>query len=276
MIALLAALFSITALSQTPQLLTRTTTKTDKFAFGSGGTIAITGAPSGSIRVFGTLKNEIEITAVIEVQAGNEADLARLAEITGFATDESPGRTAILSVGTHNKLGLSKLPKKFPKTLLGLPFRIDYSISVPYYCDLEIDGGKGDLSIKTVEGTMQINFIETNAKVEVISGPMIAMIGSGSADVSFGTRGWRGRASSIQIATGDLTVRLPSSTSAEVNAAVLKSGKIENLLPALKPLDRKIPFTDKLISAKAGVGGAALKFTVGDGTLKMFLLQLPL
>src|SRR5437773_2301549 len=60
-------------------VLKRTTTKTDKFDFGAGGTVAITGAPAGSIRVTGSNKNEIEITAEIELQASSEADLARLA-----------------------------------------------------------------------------------------------------------------------------------------------------------------------------------------------------
>lgn len=275
-IVLLAALFTMTAFSQTPQILKRTITKTDRFDFGSGGTVAITGAPAGSIRIVGTQKNEIEITAEIEVEAANEADLAKLAEITGFATDESPGRTGIISIGTHNKLGLKELPKKFPKTLLGLPFRIDYIISVPRYCDLEIDGGKGDLSIAGIEGTMQINFLETKANIEVISGPTTATIGSGTVDISVGTHGWRGRAATIQVATGALTVRLPASMSSEIDASILRTGKIENALPDLKPRDRKMPFTDKSISAKANVGGAMLKFTVGDGTLKIMPLILPL
>ena len=45
--------------------------------------------------------------------------------------------------------------------------------------------------------------------------------------------------------------------------------KDRKLFPDLKPRDRKVPFTDKVDLAKAGVGGAPLKFTVGDGTLKM-------
>ena len=273
-IALLLTLFAVTAFSQA-SMLKRTITKTDRFDFGSGGTMTITGAPLGSIRVVGSPKNEIEITAVIELRAGTEADLVKLAEVTGFITDESPARTGIVTIGTHNKIGLKRLPKKFPKNLLGLPFRIDYVISVPRYCDLEIDGGKGDLSVTGVEGTMQINFLETKARIEVISGPATATIGSGSVEVAIGTHGWRSRAANIKLATGDLTVRLPGNMSAEIDATILKTGKIENMLADLKPRDRKLPFTDKSILAKANVGGASLNFTVGDGTLTLKSLVLP-
>ena len=82
--ALFAAGFCISSFAQVPSMVKRTTTKTDRFDFGAGGTIAINGSPDGSIKVIGTAKNEVEITAEIEVQAANEADVAKLAELTGF------------------------------------------------------------------------------------------------------------------------------------------------------------------------------------------------
>lgn len=267
--------FATITLAQAPQTIKRTITKTDRFDFGAGGTVAIVGAPNGSIRIVGTSKNEIEIIAEIELQAGSEADLATLASVTTFITDESTARTGIISVGTHDKAAIKKLAKKFPKHLLGLPFKINYVVSVPRYCDLEIDGGKGDLSVAGVEGALRVNFLETDAKIEIITGSTTIMVGSGKIDVTVGASGWRGRSANIQLGTGGLTVRLPLNTSAEIDAVILRTGAIENLIPELKPRDRKIAFTDKAIIAKAGVGGVPLKFTVGDGTLKMERLPKP-
>jgi len=250
-------------------LLKRTTVKTDKFDFAMGGTVAIMGAPMGSIRVTGSNSAEIEITATIELQAASEADLARLEQVTGFLTDETLGRTGIISFGTHNKLGDKKLWKKFPKTLLGLPFRIDYVVTVPHFCDLEIDGGKGDLFISGVDGSVQVHFLETHADIEAGYAATQIIVGSGSVDVVLGPKGWRGRAANIQVANGDMNVRLPSNLAAEIDATILRSGSIENTFPDLKPRNRKVPFTDKSIIAKAGVGGPSLLFTVGDGKLKI-------
>jgi hypothetical protein len=255
-------------------LLKRTVVKTDKFDFGAGGTVAITGAPVGTVHVTGSNTNEIEITATIELQAYSEADLDRLATVTTFVLDEGIARTAIITSGTHNKLGDKKLWKKFPKTLLGLPFRIDYVVSVPHFCDLEIDNGKGDVSVTGVQGSLLANLIETNAHFEVSTGTTSVTVTNGSVDIAFGAHGWSGRAAAVQVGTGDLTVRLPSNLSAEIDALILRTGVIDNTFPGLKPRDRHVAFNDKSISAKARVGGPSMKFTVGDGKLRMERLVL--
>jgi len=261
-------LFSLPVFTQTKTLLKRTTYKTENIDFGAGGTVSVMGAPNGSISVEGWSKNQVEISADIEVQAETEADLALLAQINTFVLDENFGHITIQSVGTYDKKYLKSVAKKFPKNLLAMPFRIDYRIKVPSYCDLEINGGHGDLTLSKVEGTMRINVLETNAKLNLIGGTIIATFGSGTVDVSIPTRTWRGRSSDIQLANGIMNVWLPPNLSAEIDAKVLRNGQIENSYNTLKPRERT-KFTAKLIAAKAGNGGANLSFTVGDGTLKL-------
>ncbi len=257
------------------QTVKRTTTKTDRFDFGAGGTVSIIGAPAGSITVVGSSKNEIEITAQIEIQAGSEADLDRLAQVTTFGTDESLGRVSIISSGTHNKLGDKKAWKKFPKGLLGLPFKIDYVISLPRYTDLEISGGKGDLSVSGVEGALKITSVESNAKLDLIGGGVSATFGTGTVVITMPNRSWRGNAIDAALSSGTMSVHLPSSVSAEIDATILKEGKIESAFLDFKPRTRTVPFTERSIIAKAGSGGISMKFTVGDGTLKLLRVAKP-
>lgn len=274
LIAIISA-FSFSAFAQTAPLIKRTTYKTDKFDFGAGGTLSVIGAPQGSIRVEGWPNREIEISAEIEIQAPTEADLNRLSAVTTFVLDEALGSTTITSVGTHNRKLIRQLDKKFPKALLDMPFRIDYVIKVPKFCDLMIDGGKGDLSISGVEGTMKLNFLETNATIDLVGGSTTAVFGSGTVDVRIPTAGWRGRYTDIQVANGTLNVTLPPSLNAEFDATILRTGKIENGYEGFKPRVRKTEFTDRSIAAKAGIGGVPLKFTVGDGTLKITEMYRP-
>lgn len=267
----LSALFLLAAVipaQEAKPLLKRIAYKSDKIDFGAGGTIAVVGAPVGSISIEGWRSNEVEISAEIETQAGSEADLALLAEINGFMVDADFGRISIMSVGVHDKRYVKRTAKKFPKRLLNAPFRIDYHIKVPLFSDLEVDGGRGDFVLSGVEGAMRINFLESNAKMDLIGGDFSAVFGSGTVEAVFGAPSWRGRGAEIQLAGGTLAVWLPLNLSAEVDATILRTGQIENEFEFLKPRDRS-KFTERSLAAKAGNGGAKLSFTVGDGTLKL-------
>ena len=220
------------------QFLKRTTYKTEKVDFGVGGTVSIVGAPNGSISVEGWQKNEVEITAEIEVQAATESDLAQLAQISTYILDESFGHIRISSVGVYDKQYIKSIAKKFPKNLLEMPLKIDYKIKVPTFCDLEIDGGNGDLTLSNVEGAMRIKVLETNAKLNLIGGTILATFGKGNVDVNIPSRSWRGRSADIQLATGTMNVKFPPNLSAFVDAKVLRNGQIENsyeLIKAARP-----------------------------------------
>ena len=261
-------LFLAPCFAQTPNLIKRTTYKTETVELGAGGTVTITGAPNGSISVEGWQKNQVEITAEVEMQAATEADLAELAKVNNFAIDADTVHIRVTSVGTYDKDYMKRVAKKFPKNLLGLPFKIDYKIKVPTYCDLEIDGGTGDLTLSNVEGAMKINYLDTNAKLNLIGGSIVATFGKGAVEVVIPNRSWRGRSADVQLASGTMNVQMPLNLNASLDAKVLRSGKVENNLTNLKPRDRT-KFTDQSVIAKAGSGGAFLSFTVGDGSLKL-------
>lgn len=267
LIAISLLAFCIPAFAQLP--VKRTIYRTETLDFGAGGTLSVAGAPNGSIRVEGWDKNEVEISAEIEIQAPSEADADLLAKVTGFVLEESIGRTGITSLGTHDKKYLRRAAKKFPKELIGLPFKIDYVIRTPRFCDLQIDGGKGDLKISGIEGTMKVNFLQGNARLDLVGGGILATFGEGRVDVRVPTRSWRGRFADISLVSGTMNVDLPVDLSAELDASILRVGEIKNTFPGLKKRTRTGEFTDKLIEAKAGAGGIPLKFTVGDGTINI-------
>lgn len=264
--ALLATLLILVCATSFAQIK-RTSYKSDKLDFGPGGTLSLKGAPNGSVRIEGWANNEIEIQAEIELHASTEADLDKLAEISGFILDESVGRVSIVTVGTHDKAYLKRVAKKFPKNLTGLPFKVNYSIKVPRYCDLDIDGGNGDLLISNVDGTMKVNFIESKAVFNLVGGSLLATFGVGSVELNVPAKNWRGRFTDVQLASGQLSIFLPTGLNAEVDAEILRTGKIDNSFSELKPKSRKDVFSEKNINGKTGAGGVSLKLTVGDGSI---------
>jgi hypothetical protein len=267
-LVLIVLLCAAAAFGQTG-LVKRVVSKSDKLDFGAGGTVAIVGAPKGSIHVESTQQNEIEVNAEITLQAATEADLDTLQKVTSFILDESLGRVAITSLGTNDAKYIKQVAKKFPKNLIGLPFSIDYVIKVPRYCDLRIDGGSGDVTVKGVEGSLAINSLEGNARLDLVGGGVSATFGKGNVFITMPDRSWRGNAIDIALAAGEMDVYMPVNLSAELDAMILKTGKIENGLLDLKPRIRTVKFTEQSISAKAGSGGVPMKFTVGDGTLRL-------
>lgn len=252
--------------AQTP--LKRTTYKTENLEFGVGGTIDIIGAPNGSITIEGWQKNEVEITAEIETEAATKEDLALLAQVNGFTVEHNFGRITITSVGTHDKRYLKKNVKDFPKRLRGTPFKIDYLIKVPVYSDLKIDGGKGDFSVKNVDGAMQVNFLETNAEMILTGGAISANFGSGTVNIIVTTPSWRGNKADFQLTNGTMNLEISPSFNGFLNAKVLRTGQIENECEFLKPQPRT-KFSSNYMQAKSGNGGATLNLTVGDGMLKI-------
>jgi hypothetical protein len=259
---------TLAAFAQTKPLLKRTAFKTETVEFGVAGTVSIVGAPQGSITVEGWGKNAVEITAEVEMEAETEADLAELAKVNGFIIDDDFGHIRITSVGTHDKSYMKRVAKKFPKKLLGLPFKIDYVIKVPAYSDINIDGGRGDLNLSNVEGMLRINFLESNAKLNLIGGTVFATVGKGDVAVTIPNRSWRGRSVDVQLASGTMTVQLPLNLNANLDAQILRIGEIKNALTNLKPR-KGTKFSEKSIAATAGSGGAAMSFTVSDGNLKL-------
>lgn len=250
------------------KLIKRTSYKSETVEFGAGGTVSVIGAPQGSIRIEGWNKNQVEIQAEVEMQAETEADLAELARVNGFAIDDDFGHIRITSVGTHDKNYMKRVAKKFPKRLLGLPFKIDYVIKVPNFTDLAVDGGIGDFSLTNVEGLIRVNYLETNAQMNLAGGMVVATIGKGDVTIVIPNRSWRGRSVDVQLVSGNLTAQLPINLNAHLDAQVLRNGKIENLITTLKPRDRT-KFSDRAVAAQAGNGGAPMAFTVGEGTLKL-------
>jgi hypothetical protein len=182
--------------------------------------------------------------------------------------DQDFGHLRIATVGTNDKNYLKRVAKKFPKRLMDIPFKIDYRIKVPAICDLEINGGRGDLTLSNVEGAMQLRVLEGNGNLNLSGGAVTGVFGSGTVNVKIVSRSWRGRHADVQVANGILNVELPQNLNADINASVLRIGKIENSVTTLKPR-QMTKFSEKAITARAGNGGAVLSFTVGDGTLKM-------
>lgn len=248
--------------------MTRTTVRQGVFRLAYGGTLTITGAPAGSITIEGWQRSEVELTAEIGLQAGSAQDLDRLQAVNNFAVDEDANHMRILTTGTHDKAYMKRVGKDFPKSLLGLPWRIDFHLKVPALLDLEIDAGNGPIKISGVEGAIRLNAFQSVTDLTLTGGMVMATVQVGVINITVPARGWHGLGAEIKVANGNLNLELLPGFHADIDATVLRAGEIKNTYPNLEPRERG-SIGPRSLRARAGSGGASLSLTVGNGTIQI-------
>jgi hypothetical protein len=249
-------------------LLKRTTTRRETRRFAFGGTVTVVGAPRGAVTVEGWSRNEVELVADIELNAPTEADLDQLANVNGFVFDEDLNHLSVLTTGTHDRSYMKKTAKNFPKKLLNLPWKIDYKLRVPVNTDLEINAGYGPVKVTGVEGALRITATESETTLTLTGGLVSTTVTAGVVTLTVPTRSWRGAGAEIRVATGTVNVDLPPGFNGDIDAEILRNGKIVNTHEGLTSRE-KPGITERTVRARAGVGGAFFKFTVGDGTVNI-------
>ena len=250
------------------QLLTRSTTRRETRRFSYGGTVTLIAAPRGSVTVEGWSRNKVELTANIELKGPTEADLDQLATVNSFVFDEDLNHLSVLTTGTHDRVYMKRAAKNFPKKLLNLPWKIDYRLRVPANTDLEINAGHGDVKLSGVEGAMRVSATESDTALSLTGGVVSTTVTAGSITLTIPARSWRGSGADLRIASGTINVDLLPGFSGDIDADILRTGKIVTTYEGLESRE-KPGLTERTVRARAGSGGAYFKFTVGDGTVNI-------
>jgi hypothetical protein len=250
------------------QLLTRTSRRQETRHFSYGGTVTLIAAPRGSVTVEGWSRNEVELTADIELQGPTEADLDQLARVNSFVFDEDLNHLSVLTTGTHDREYMKRSAKNFPKKLLNMPWKIDYRLRVPVNTDLEVNAGHGTVKLSGVEGGLRVSATESDTALVLTGGIVSTTVTAGSITLTIPARSWRGGGADLRIASGTINVDLQPGFSGDIDAEVLRTGKIVNTYEGLASRE-KPGITERTVRARAGAGGAYFKFTVGDGTVNI-------
>jgi hypothetical protein len=250
------------------QLLTRTSRRQETRRFSYGGTVTLIAAPRGNVTVEGWSRNEVELTADIELKGPTEADLDQLARVNSFVFDEDVNHLSVLTTGTHDRAYMKKSAKNFPKKLLNMPWKIDYRLRVPVNTDLEVNAGHGTVKLSGVEGALRVSATESDTALLLTGGIVSTTVTAGSITLTIPARSWRGGGADLRIASGTINVELQPGFSGDIDAEVLRNGKIVNTYEGLASRE-KPGITERTVRARAGAGGAYFKFTVGDGTVNI-------
>jgi hypothetical protein len=247
--------------------LVRTTLRHEALRFAYGGTLTIVGAPAGSIKIEGWPRNEVDITAEIQLRADTETDLDLLAAVNGLVLDDDSGHIRVLSTGTHDKTYMRKA-KKFPKALIGLPWKIDYRIRVPMLTDLEINAGRGPIDLAGIEGNIRLSAAESETNLNLSGGSLTATVAIGKVTLSIPSRSWRRGSVDIRVGAGEIAVELPPGFNGDLDADILRMGQIVDAYGGLE-VREKPGLTPLIVRGRSGAGGAMIKLTLADGRINV-------
>lgn len=245
--------------------IVRTVVKHERRRFLYGGTLTLDGAPAGSITIESWPNTEVDITAEIELRANSEADLDQLVMVNTIVLDDDANHIRIVTTGTHDKSFMKRV-KKFPKHLLGLPWKVDYRIRVPLTTDLEINAGRGPIKVSDVEGNIRISAAESETNLRLSGGAVNAMVAIGKVNLTVPVKSWRRGNVDIRVAAGEINVELPTGFAADIDGDILRTGRIVDAYGGLEVRD-KPGITPQKMKARAGAGGTWFQLTVGDGTI---------
>jgi hypothetical protein len=249
----------------TPPQIVRTISRHEVRRLGYGSSFTLVGAPSGSITIEGWARAEVDVSAEIELRAGSEADLELLSHFNNFVIDDDANHLQVLTTGTHDQ-AFMRSAKKFPKTLLGLPWKIDYKIRVPISTDVEINAGRGPVTVSDVEGNIRLSATEGVANFKLRGGTLSATVASGEVNLEIPTSSWRGIGAELRVAVGKIMVITPASFSGEFDAEILRIGQIDTNHEGLTQTNSRELNPRKWVG-RARYGGPAFKLIVGDGRI---------
>ena len=138
---------------------------------------------------------------------------------------------------------------------------------MPLSTDLEVNTGRGPISIASVEGNIQLSAAESEVNLSLAGGTLSVTIAVGKVNLSIPMRSWRGSGAELRVAAGELTIELPAGFNGDINADILRSGHIEDSYGALEERKTRGVNGPNQMRVTAGAGGAFFQFTVGDGTI---------
>jgi hypothetical protein len=199
---------------------------------GYGGGIKLTAGPLGGVTVTSWKKRIVRVEAHISVAASSEQDFEQLFGIVGPIVTPSPTTIEVETSGPHDEKWLKGI-KNFPKTLKKMPFRVDYTLTVPEYTALDLAVFNGETAIDGVSGIVSV--ISTNGPIHVknCSGPIVLTATGGSIDIATREKSLHG-GSIRATAADDVSMTVPHGFSCYLDASaphgILMSGENQSEL----------------------------------------------
>ena len=228
-----------------------------EFAFYPGGKVEINAAAPGSFKIAGWQKAfvRVEMEKIFYYLSPDEAQA--LAKLYPAKVSKTQTYVTISTTGP-------------PKP--GVNMEVNVQVFVPLRTDLKIKMIKGDLSVATLNGSIEATIEEGNLEAKDLAGYFYTVTKRGDLKVELSGKRWTGYSFSAKTERGSIDLSLPVDFSATLQLHT-KDGSITSDYPDQMvegesvPLKIMVKKKSRTLSAPIGDGGAQIKLVTVSGDI---------
>jgi DUF4097 and DUF4098 domain-containing protein YvlB len=215
-------------------------------AMPSIGRLSVDASPNGGATVKGWLRNDVLVRARVETSA--DTDAAATAMASRVSIDNTGGQVRAIGPESVNNSGWS----------------VSYEIFVPQNTDLTLKSHNGGINISDVRG--QIHFEGNNGGVHLkrVAGDVSGATVNGGVQVELTGMIWDGRQLEVSTRNGGVTVTMPSSYSAHIQAET-QSGNVHSDFPVMLESSTR----PRRLDFNVGAGGPLLHISTTNGGVNL-------
>jgi hypothetical protein len=167
----------------------------------ASGKIDVDGARNGGISVKGENRSDVLVRACVQAWGSTDEAARSLASSIRINT-----AGVIKADGTEEN------------------FSVSYDIRVPRNTNLGLKANNGGISVKSVEGTMDVSTSNGGISIHDAAGDVRGRTTNGGVSVALVGNGWKGSGLDLQTTNGGVNLSIPSNFAANVEAGTVNGG----------------------------------------------------
>jgi hypothetical protein len=212
----------------------------------AGRSLAVSGAPNGSVRAVGRDGDAVKVTARIQADGRTDADArSRLAEIRIVAD------------------GRNVRAEGPPRDGRDDGWSVSYVLEVPRRFDLDLESRNGSLGVSGVSGAIELRATNGSVALSDVGGDVRAHTQNGSLNVQLSGKRWDGAGLDAETHNGSVRVRIPDDYSARLETHTV-NGSLRTDFPVT--VRGRI---SRDLTLPLGAGGAPIRVTTTNGSVTL-------
>lgn len=212
----------------------------------SVGNLNIDAGRNGGVTIKGSLRGDVLVRARIEASGDTQAAAAAMA--SRVAIDTSGGQVKAMG----------------PEAVDNNWWSVSYEIFVPQTTDLTVKAHNGGITISDVRGQIHFDGQNGGVRLKRVAGDVSGTTVNGGLQVELAGPMWEGRQMDVSTHNGGVTLTMPSSYSAHIQAET-GNGRIESDFPM--PLEAAT--RPKRLDLNLGSSGPLIHVTTVNGGVRL-------